>query len=148
MVLNYGLYDSNTSKFLLPIITVIRNCFEHLEYLTLLGLGWGASRLVASIILMQLFVDLSNWFKVSWLFLKLTLKNFVKNFFSFFSQLLLTSSFFNKGSSCVIENSIYFDAMVKMVYFSGYVSILYCKIIISLFVYFADPVNKKKHINS
>ena len=81
MVLNYGLYDSNTSKFLLPIITVIRNCFEHLEYLTLLGLGWGASRLVASIILMQLFVDLSNWFKVSWLFLILTLKNFVKIFF-------------------------------------------------------------------
>ena len=47
-----------------------------------------------------------------------------KIFFSCFSQLLLTSSFLNKGNSCEIENSIYFDAMVEMVYFLEYFFIL------------------------
>ena len=42
-------------------------------------------------------------------------------FFSYFSQLLLTSSFLNKDNSCEIEN---FDAMVKMVYFLEYLFIL------------------------
>ena len=69
-----------------------------------------------------------------------------KIFFSNFSQLLLTSSFYKKGNSCEIENSTYFDAMVKMAYILEY--FLYCKIIFIfgiifsyLFsVYFADPV--------
>ena len=34
------------------------------------------------------------------------------------------SSFFNKGNSCEIENSIYFDAMIKMVCFLEYFFIL------------------------
>ena len=78
---------------------------------------------------MKLFNDSSDWFKISWLFLKFTWENFVKFFFSHFSQLLLLSSFFNKGNSCEIENSKYFDAMVGMVYFLNI--FLYCKIIIS-----------------
>ena len=45
-------------------------------------------------------IGLSNWFKISWLFLKYTWENIVKIFFSYFSQLLLLSSFFNKGNSC------------------------------------------------
>ena len=36
----------------------------------------------------------------------------------------MTSSFFNKGDSCEIENSIYFDAIVEMVYFLEYFFIL------------------------
>ena len=47
-----------------------------------------------------------------------------KFFFSYFSQLLLMSLFFNKGNSCEIENSIYYDAIVKMVYFVEYFFIL------------------------
>ena len=67
-------------------------------------------------------------------------------FFSYFSQLLLTSSFFNKGNSCEIEHSIYFDAIVEMVYFLEYFFILqnnnyFFRIILGLLfsVYFADP---------
>ena len=79
-------------------------------------------------------------------FPKFYLRNFVKNnFFSYFSQLLLTSSFFNKVYSCEIENSIYFDAMV---YFLEYLFILqniyqFFRIIFGhLFrVYFAEPVS-------
>ena len=78
---------------------------------------------------MKLFTDPSNWFKISWLFLKFTWENFVKFLFSYFSQLLLLPSFFNKGNSSEIENSKYFDAMVGMVYFLNI--FLYCKIIIS-----------------
>ena len=44
----------------------------------------------------------------------------------YFSQLLLTPSFFNKVNSFEVENSIYFDAMFEMVYFLEY--FLYCKI--------------------
>ena len=55
--------------------------------------------------------------------------------FSYFSQLLLLSSFFNKGNSCEIENSKYFDAMVEMVYFLN--MFLYCKIVISFLELFA-----------
>ena len=89
-------------------------------------------------------------------FPKIYLGEFLSNFFfSYFSQSLLTSSFFCKGNSCEIESSIYFDAMVEMVYFLE--CFLYCEVIISCFriifsymfsVYFADPVNKKKYINS
>ena len=84
-----------------------------------LNLNWagGTSRPVASNILIQLFIDVLNWSKISWLFLKFTLENFVKIFFSYFGQSLLTSSFFNKGNSCEIKSSIYFDAIVEMVYF-------------------------------
>ena len=78
---------------------------------------------------MKLFTDSLNWFKISWLFLKFTWEDFVKFLFSYFSQLLLLPSFFNKGNSCEIENSKYFDAMVGMVYFLNI--FLYCKIIIS-----------------
>ena len=42
----------------------------------------------------------------------------------FFSQLLLTSSFLNKGNSCEIEDSIYFDAMIEMVCYLEYISTL------------------------
>ena len=69
-----------------------------------------------------------NWSKISWLFLKFTWENFVKFFFSYFSQLLLTLSFFNESNSCEIENSIYFDAMVEMFTFGNI--FFYCKIII------------------
>ena len=55
---------------------------------------------------MKLFTDLSNWFKILWLFLKFTWENFVKFLFSYFSQLLLLPSFFNKGNSGEIENSL------------------------------------------
>ena len=51
-------------------------------------------------------------------------------FFSYFCQLLLLSSFFNKGNSCETENSKYFDAMVEMFWFFLNM-FLYCKIIIS-----------------
>ena len=37
---------------------------------------------------------------------------------------MLTSSFFNKGNFCEIENSTYFDVMVKIVYFLEYFFIL------------------------
>ena len=57
------------------------------------------------------------------------MEKFHQIFFSYFSQLLLFPSFFNKGNSCEIENSKYFDAMVGMVYFLN--TFLYCKIIIS-----------------
>ena len=50
-------------------------------------------------------------------------------FFSYFSQLLLLSSFFNRGNSCEIESSKYFDAMFEMIYFLN--MFLYCKIVIS-----------------
>ena len=60
----------------------------------------------------------------------------------------MTSSFFNKGNSCEIEDSIYFVAMVKMVYFLEYFFILqnnyyFFRIIFGhLFsVYFAEPVS-------
>ena len=46
---------------------------------------------------------------------------FCQIFFSYFSQLLLLSSFFNKGNSCEIENSKNFDAMDEMIYFFEYV---------------------------
>ena len=45
-------------------------------------------------------------------------------FFGYFSHLLLTSSFFNKDNFCEIENSTYFDVMVKIVYFLEYFFIL------------------------
>ena len=35
----------------------------------------------------SLIIDLSNWFKILWLFLKFTWENFVNFFFSYFSQL-------------------------------------------------------------
>ena len=47
-----------------------------------------------------------------------------KMFFSNFSQLLLTSSFFKKGNSGEIENSTYFEAMVEMAYILEYFFIL------------------------
>ena len=68
---------------------------------------------------------------------------------------MLLSSFFNKGNSCEIENSKNFDAVVEMAYFLN--MFLHCKIMISFFriisghlfsMYLADPVNKKKCINS
>ena len=43
----------------------------------------------------------------------------VNFFFIYFSQLLLTSSFYQKGNSCEIENLIYFDVMLEMVYGFG-----------------------------
>ena len=94
--------------------TLLLNLFSLVPHLTLPGLGGGASGPAASNILMWFFIDLSNWSKISWLFLKFTWENFVNFFFSYFSQLLLTLSFFNKGNSCEKENSIYFDAMVKI----------------------------------
>ena len=45
-------------------------------------------------------------------------------FLSYLSQLLMPSSLFNNGNSCEMENSIYFDEMVKMVYFLEYFFIL------------------------
>ena len=45
-------------------------------------------------------------------------------FFSYFSQLLLTSSFFNKVNSCEIQKSTYFDAMVEMAYLLEYFFLL------------------------
>ena len=62
-------------------------------------------------------------------FPKIYLGKFCQFFFSYFNQLLLLSSLFNKGNSCEIENSKYSDAMVEMVYFLNI--FLYCKIIIS-----------------
>ena len=59
---------------------------------------------------------------------KIYLGKFCQFFFSYFSQLLLLSSFFNKGNSCEIENSKNFDAMVEMIYFLN--KFLHCKIII------------------
>ena len=60
----------------------------------------------------------------------------------------MTPSFFNKGNSVEIKNSIYFDSMVEMVYFLEYFFILqnnylFFRIIFGhLFsVYFADPVS-------
>ena len=47
-------------------------------------------------------------------------KILAKPFFSYFSQLLLMSSFFAKGNFCEIENSRYFEAVVEMVYFLEY----------------------------
>ena len=35
----------------------------------------------------SLIIDLSNWFRILWLFLKFTWENFVNFFFSYFSQL-------------------------------------------------------------
>ena len=61
-------------------------------------------------------------------FPKIYLGKFCQFFFSYFSQLLLLSSFFNKGNSCEIENSKNFDAMVEMIYFLN--KFLHCKIII------------------
>ena len=85
--------------------------------LTLPELGGGggrASRPAASNTLMQHFIDLSNCPKIY-------LGKFSqKIFFSYFIQLLLTSSFFDKVNPCEIENYIYFDAMVEMVYFLEY----------------------------
>ena len=47
------------------------------------------------------------------IFTKIYLGKFCQKFvFSYFSQLLLTPSFFKKGNSCEIKNSIYIDAMV------------------------------------
>ena len=69
-------------------------------------------------------------------FLKVYLGKFCqKSFFSYFSQLLLTSSLFNIGNFCEIENGIYIDAMVEMVYFLE--SFLYCKIIITFLELFS-----------
>ena len=79
----------------------------------------------------------------------------VNFFFIYFSQLLLTSSFYQKGNSCEIENLIYFDVMLEMVYILEYFFILqnnyeFFRItFVQLFSeYFADPVNKKKYITS
>ena len=55
---------------------------------------------------------------------KFTWENFAKIFFSYFNQLLLTLSFFNKGNSSETENSTYFDAMFEMVYFLEFFFIL------------------------
>ena len=82
-------------------------------------------------------------------FLKVYLGKFCqKSFFSYFSQLLLMSSLFNIGNFCEIENDIYIDAMVEMVYFLESFFILqnnyyFFRIIFGhLFsVYFADAVS-------
>ena len=51
-------------------------------------------------------------------FSKIYFEKFCQKFvLSYFSQLLLTLSIFNKGNSCEIGNSIYFDAMVEMICF-------------------------------
>ena len=94
--------------------TVIKPIFISTTFNVTWAGGGGASGPAASNILMWFFIDLSNWSKISWLFLKFTWENFVNFFFSYFSQLLLTLSFFNKGNSCEKENSIYVDAMVKI----------------------------------
>ena len=44
--------------------------------------------------------------------------------FQLFQPIIATSSFFNKGNTCEMENSIYFDAMVEMVYLLEYTFIL------------------------
>ena len=55
-------------------------------------------------------------------------KNFCQNFYLVLSVNYCWRHHFLTGNSCEIENSIYFDAMVEMVYFLEY--FLYCKIII------------------
>ena len=62
--------------------TLLLNLFSLVPHLTLPGLGGGgASGPAASNILMWFFIDLSNWSKISWLFLKFTWENFCQIFF-------------------------------------------------------------------
>ena len=78
--------------------------------------------------------------KILWIFLKFTWENFVKIFFSCFRQLLLRSSFLNKGSSCEIENIWKIEKIENIHWSKRFIFwniFLYCKIIVSFLEIFS-----------
>ena len=98
--------------------------------------GMGPSRPATSNILMKLFIGLSNWSKILWLFLKLAGENFVKNFFS---AILVNYSWRHHYLAKVIlvKLKILYILMQWSKWFIFWNICLYCKIVISFLELFS-----------
>ena len=96
--------------------------------------GGGARGPAASNILMWFFIDLSNWPKISWLFLKFTWENFV-NFFLVISVNYCWRYHFSTKVILVKKKILYILMQwSKLIIYNIF---LYCKIIISFLELFS-----------